>query len=91
VKSVQFDTLSHLVLGRASTFSVASGNDPGVLQEATIASNWYSSGEVEAREMVVRAFSFHNYTNVSLHLVVANSFTNAPPHRSRTLSPSKVD
>ena len=49
VKSVQFDTLSHLVLGRASTFSVASGNDPGVLQEATIASNWYGAGEVEAR------------------------------------------
>lgn len=64
IKSIQYDTLSHLVLGRASTFSVAAGNDPGVLEEAFKAAKWYVTGEHEATEMCVRAFSFHNLTKV---------------------------
>lgn len=64
VKAIQFDTLSHLVLSRGSTFCVAAGTDAGVLEEATAALKWYTIGEHEAGEMPVRAFSFHNYSKV---------------------------
>lgn len=62
-KAIQNDTLSHLVLNRAATFSVT--QDAAVLEEAVSASKWYKTGEHEAAEMAVRVFSYHNYSKVS--------------------------
>lgn len=63
-KAIQHDTLSHLVLTRASTFAVASGTDAGVFEEALVAGKWYRSGENEAADMAVRVFNFQCYSKV---------------------------
>ncbi|GEM09601.1 actin cytoskeleton organization protein [Rhodotorula toruloides] len=57
VKNVQYDTLSHIVMARASTFAIESGKDVGVFDVALATSTWYTSGQREAREMVVKAFN----------------------------------
>ncbi|KAK4698451.1 N-terminal acetyltransferase B complex non-catalytic subunit, partial [Phenoliferia sp. Uapishka_3] len=62
VKSVQFDTLSHVILSRATTFAV--GHDPALSEEVASAQKWYKAGESEASEMPVRAFSYGNYSKI---------------------------
>ncbi|KAM0753776.1 actin cytoskeleton organization protein [Meredithblackwellia eburnea MCA 4105] len=63
-KSIQHDTLSHVVLGRASTFAVGGTSDQGVISETTIVQRWYKTGEQEASEMPVRAFNLDNFTKI---------------------------
>lgn len=65
-KSVQLDTLSHLVMDRASTFSVVTtGTQGGLAEEGLSAASWYKTGLHESVEMPVRAFSFGNHVKVS--------------------------
>lgn len=47
VKQVQTDTLSHLVLSRASTFSMAALGDIGMMTECINASDIYSQNSSE--------------------------------------------
>lgn len=64
VKQIQYDTLSHLVLSRGSTFSVASGTNS--IQTAGISAVvWYPNGIADATEMPVKAFHLDRYNKVS--------------------------
>lgn len=74
VKNVQYDTLSHLVMARGATFAIESGKDIGVFEEALATSLWCTSGQREAREMVVKAFNY-------------NALSKVRPHRSFVASP----
>lgn len=47
VKQVQNDTLSHFILARASTFSLAAAGDIGFTQECIEASNIYVSNSAD--------------------------------------------
>ncbi|KWU46443.1 actin cytoskeleton organization protein [Rhodotorula sp. JG-1b] len=64
VKNVQFDTLSHLMVARGSTFVITGSKEAGVFGETVSAMGWHSSGQTEAREMVVRAFTNEAYQKV---------------------------
>lgn len=54
VKQVQNDTLSHFILARASTFSLAAAGDIGFTQECIEASNIYVSNSAD-----VSLFLYH--------------------------------
>ena len=47
VKQVQNDTLSHFILARASTFSLAASGDIGFTQECIEASNIYVTNSAD--------------------------------------------
>ncbi|BGP37872.1 mitochondrial distribution and morphology [Rhodotorula kratochvilovae] len=67
VKNIQHDTLSHLVLARGATFAIEQGGgraDAGVWEEMLSTEAWYAGGRREAREMVVKAFSYGAFGKV---------------------------
>ncbi|KZV90135.1 hypothetical protein EXIGLDRAFT_720622 [Exidia glandulosa HHB12029] len=64
-KLVQTDTLSHFVLARGSMFSLASNGDLDYLAEATEAGVIYVSNTAETPEMLVRAFQWEKYSQVT--------------------------
>lgn len=47
IKQVQSDTLSHLVLARSTTFSLAAHGDLGMISECLDASQIYQNNTVE--------------------------------------------
>ncbi|KAM0792440.1 hypothetical protein ACM66B_005117 [Microbotryomycetes sp. NB124-2] len=67
LKSIQLDTLSHLVLARAATFGVVdhARNDVGLLAVATNAARFHEIGCNEATEMVVRSLHLDTYSKVT--------------------------
>ncbi|GAA6051881.1 hypothetical protein JCM3770_005517, partial [Rhodotorula araucariae] len=67
VKNIQHDTLSHLVLARGVTFAIEQGGnraEAGVWEEMLNTEAWYAGGQREAREMVVKAFSYGAFGKV---------------------------
>lgn len=64
VKQIQYDTLSHLVTTRASTFAGVV-SDGGVWEEVAGTEGWYPGGEREANEMRVRVYQGGNWEKVS--------------------------
>ncbi|BGP54000.1 mitochondrial distribution and morphology [Rhodotorula sphaerocarpa] len=64
VKNVQYDTLSHLILARGATFAITGPKEAGVMTEGASTIGWYGSGQREARELYVRAFTNEAYTKV---------------------------
>ncbi|KAK4053051.1 mitochondrial distribution and morphology [Microbotryomycetes sp. JL201] len=66
LKSIQLDTLSHLVLTRAATFGVVdhAKGDSGLLAIAASAARFHEIGSNEATEMVVRALHLNTYSKV---------------------------
>ncbi|KAH8116753.1 actin cytoskeleton organization protein [Phellopilus nigrolimitatus] len=65
VKQVQNDTLSHFVLARAATFSLAAGGDLTLTQECVEASQIYATNSSETSEFIVRAFASEKYSQVT--------------------------
>ncbi|GAA5933016.1 MDM20/NAA25 family protein [Sporobolomyces koalae] len=64
VKNIQYDTLSHLVLHRGSTYAIESGKELGVHEEAIQTERWYKMGQNEAAQMSVQTFTLPNYGKV---------------------------
>ncbi|GAA5830210.1 hypothetical protein JCM11251_001269 [Rhodosporidiobolus azoricus] len=66
VKNIQYDTLSHLVVGRAATFAIEgnTGKEGGVFEAAAETERWYKNGMKEAQEMVVKALNYNTYSKV---------------------------
>lgn len=64
VKQVQTDTLSHLILTRASTFSLSSIGDLTYSSECLESSQIYLTNSQETAEFTVRAFGSEKYTQV---------------------------
>lgn len=58
VKQVQNDTLSHFILARASTFSLAAAGDIGFTQECIEASNIYVSNSADVSLFFLSLFFF---------------------------------
>ncbi|KAE9409642.1 actin cytoskeleton organization protein [Gymnopus androsaceus JB14] len=64
VKQVQNDTLSHFILSRCSTFSLASSGDLTYSTECLEASQIYISNSQETNDFVIRAFSAEKYSQI---------------------------
>ncbi|KDQ60955.1 hypothetical protein JAAARDRAFT_31952 [Jaapia argillacea MUCL 33604] len=64
VKQVQNDTLSHLILARASTFSTASTGDLTFATECLESSQIYMSNSQETSDFIVRAFTQEKYSMI---------------------------
>lgn len=64
VKQVQSDTLSHFVLSRASTFSLAATGDLTWLTECMESSQIYLANTTETPEFTVKAFQVEKYTQI---------------------------
>ncbi|KAF9792094.1 actin cytoskeleton organization protein [Thelephora terrestris] len=64
LKQIQNDTLSHLILSRASTFALASTGDLTYSTECGEASQIYIANSSETSEYVVRAFSAEKYSQI---------------------------
>ncbi|THH26464.1 hypothetical protein EUX98_g7719 [Antrodiella citrinella] len=65
IKQVQADTLSHLVLSRATTFSLSPLGDITYMSECMDSSQIYMSNSQETAEFIVRAFNMEKYTQIS--------------------------
>lgn len=71
VKNVQHDTLSHLVVGRGSTFAIENaGKEGGVFEATTETEKWYNGGKLEAQEMVLKAFTYGSFSKVRSSLPI---------------------
>ncbi|KAH8106992.1 actin cytoskeleton organization protein [Cristinia sonorae] len=65
VKQVQTDTLSHLVLSRAATYSLSALGDITYMSECMESSQIYMSNSQETAEFIARAFQMEKYTQIS--------------------------
>lgn len=64
IKQIQHDTLSHLVLTRASTFSLSSTGDLTLASECLEATQIYLSNSQETGDYIVRAFTTEKYSQI---------------------------
>ncbi|KAF5377028.1 hypothetical protein D9757_007708 [Collybiopsis confluens] len=64
IKQVQNDTLSHFILSRCSTFSLAASGDLTFSSECLEASQIYISNSQETSDFVIRAFSAEKYSQI---------------------------
>ncbi|KAK2466858.1 hypothetical protein APHAL10511_001116 [Amanita phalloides] len=64
VKQIQHDTLSHLILSRASTFSLSSTGDLTLASECLEATQIYLSNSQETGDYIVRAFTTEKYSQI---------------------------
>ncbi|KAG8881321.1 hypothetical protein FRB97_009663 [Tulasnella sp. 331] len=65
IKLVQCDTLSHLILSRGSTFSLAAVGEIGMMQECITASEIYNSNQNDTPDMLVKAFQHEKYSQIT--------------------------
>ncbi|CAA7271640.1 unnamed protein product [Cyclocybe aegerita] len=64
IKQVQHDTLSHLILSRSSTFSLASTGDLTLASECLESTQIYLSNSQETGDYIVRAFTGEKYSQI---------------------------
>ncbi|TFK54787.1 hypothetical protein OE88DRAFT_1653277 [Heliocybe sulcata] len=64
VKQVQNDTLSHLILARVSTFSLAGSGDITYSNECLESSHIYMNNSQETSDWIVRAFTQEKYSQI---------------------------
>ncbi|KAH9981196.1 actin cytoskeleton organization protein [Lactifluus volemus] len=64
VKQIQTDTLSYLVLSRATNFSLAATGDLTYASECLESSHIYFSNSQETSEFIVKAFSTEKYSQI---------------------------
>ncbi|KAI0302144.1 N-acetyltransferase B complex non catalytic subunit-domain-containing protein [Russula brevipes] len=64
VKQVQNDTMSYLILSRATNFSLAATGDLAYASECLESSHIYFSNSQETSEFIVKAFSTEKYSQI---------------------------
>ncbi|KAI0006129.1 actin cytoskeleton organization protein [Russula compacta] len=64
VKQVQNDTISYLILSRATNFSLAATGDLTYASECLESSHIYFSNSQETSEFIVKAFSMEKYSQI---------------------------
>ncbi|KAF9464770.1 N-acetyltransferase B complex non catalytic subunit-domain-containing protein [Collybia nuda] len=64
IKQIQHDTLSHLILSRASTFSLAATGDLTLATECLESTQIYLSNSQETGDFIVRAFTSEKYSQI---------------------------
>ncbi|KAG6845343.1 hypothetical protein H0H87_010800 [Tephrocybe sp. NHM501043] len=77
VKQVQNDTLSHLLLSRASTFSLASTGDLTLASECLESTQIYLSNSQETADFVVRAFTGEKYSQIPEFIIFEEHLDNS--------------
>ncbi|KAF8559771.1 actin cytoskeleton organization protein [Imleria badia] len=77
VKQVQNDTLSHLILTRAFTFSLAATGDLTYPSECLESSQIYLASSQETSDFIVRAFTAEKYTQIPDFIDFENRLENS--------------
>ncbi|KAJ3517170.1 hypothetical protein NLJ89_g669 [Agrocybe chaxingu] len=77
IKQVQHDTLSHLILSRSSTFSLASTGDLTLATECLESTQIYLSNSQETGDYIVRAFTSEKYSQIPEFLVFEDWLDNS--------------
>ncbi|KAF8077880.1 actin cytoskeleton organization protein [Lyophyllum atratum] len=77
IKQVQHDTLSHFILSRASTFSLASTGDLTLATECLESTQIYISNSQETSDFVVRAFTAEKYSQIPEFIVFEERLDNS--------------
>ncbi|GLB34889.1 putative N-acetyltransferase B complex (NatB) non catalytic subunit [Lyophyllum shimeji] len=77
IKQVQHDTLSHFILSRASTFSLASTGDLTLATECLESTQIYISNSQETSDFVVRAFTAEKYSQIPEFIVFEDRLDNS--------------
>ncbi|KAF9075215.1 N-acetyltransferase B complex non catalytic subunit-domain-containing protein [Rhodocollybia butyracea] len=77
IKQVQNDTLSHFILSRASTFSLAASGDLTLSTECVESSQIYISNSQETSDFVIRAFSGEKYSQIPQFILFENWLDNS--------------
>ncbi|KAG6899742.1 hypothetical protein C0993_007271 [Termitomyces sp. T159_Od127] len=77
VKQVQNDTLSHFLLSRASTFSLASTGDLTLATECLESTQIYLSNSQETADFVVRAFQGERYSQIPEFIIFEERLDNS--------------
>ncbi|KAF8583207.1 actin cytoskeleton organization protein [Ramaria rubella] len=76
-KQMQTDTLSHMILSRAATFSLAGIGDLTMPNECLEASQIYASNSTETAEMIARAFQHEKYSQVQDFILFEDRLDNS--------------
>ncbi|KAK7020551.1 N-alpha-acetyltransferase 25, NatB auxiliary subunit [Favolaschia claudopus] len=77
VKQVEHDTLSHFILSRASTFSLAATGDLTLATECIESSQIYISNTQETGEFIARAFTAEKYTQIPEFIIFEDRLENS--------------
>ncbi|KZP19497.1 hypothetical protein FIBSPDRAFT_920120 [Athelia psychrophila] len=77
VKNVQNDTLSHFILSRASTFSLAAIGDITYSSECIESSQIYMTNSQETSDFIVRAFTAEKYSQIPDFIVFEDRLDNS--------------
>ncbi|KAH9484364.1 N-alpha-acetyltransferase 25, NatB auxiliary subunit [Psilocybe cubensis] len=77
IKQVQNDTLSHLILSRASTFSLGSIGDLTLLTECLESTQIYLSNTQETGDFIARAFQSEKYSQIPEFIVFEERLDNS--------------
>ncbi|KAJ7172404.1 actin cytoskeleton organization protein [Mycena filopes] len=77
IKQVEHDTLSHFVLSRASTFSLASSGDLTFITECLESSQIYISNMQETGEYISRAFNGEKYSQIPEFIIFEDRLENS--------------
>ncbi|KIK57739.1 hypothetical protein GYMLUDRAFT_45908 [Collybiopsis luxurians FD-317 M1] len=77
IKQVQNDTLSHFILSRCSTFSLAASGDLTFSSECLEASQIYISNSQETNDFVIRAFTAEKYSQIPQFIIFEDWLENS--------------
>ncbi|KAJ7774501.1 actin cytoskeleton organization protein [Mycena maculata] len=77
IKQVQHDTLSHFILSRASTFSLASSGDLTFSTECLEASQIYNSNTQDTGDYIARAFTGEKYSQIPEFIIFEDRLENS--------------
>ncbi|KAJ7940559.1 actin cytoskeleton organization protein [Mycena leptocephala] len=77
IKQVQHDTLSHFILSRASTFSLAASGDLTFATECLESSQIYISNTQDTGEYITRAFTGEKYSQIPEFIIFEDRLENS--------------
>ncbi|KAJ7111542.1 actin cytoskeleton organization protein [Mycena crocata] len=77
IKQVQHDTLSHFILSRASTFSLAASGDLTFSTECLESAQIYISNTQDTGDYIVRAFNGEKYSQIPEFIIFEDRLDNS--------------
>ncbi|KAF8212156.1 actin cytoskeleton organization protein [Mycena galopus ATCC 62051] len=77
IKQVEYDTLSHFILSRASTFSLAASGDLTLATECIESSQIYISNGQDTGEYIARAFTGEKYSQIPEFIIFEDRLDNS--------------
>ncbi|KAJ6502477.1 actin cytoskeleton organization protein [Mycena sanguinolenta] len=77
IKQIEYDTLSHFVLARSSTFSLAASGDLTLATECIESSQIYISNTQDTGEYIARAFTGEKYSQIPEFIIFEDRLENS--------------